>query len=69
MRLLGVFAVCCAGIAKGADVPTVVGGKAAPDHKYPYQVSVRAGNPLQHLCSGSIIHEKWVLTAAHCVDK
>ncbi|XP_063989284.1 chymotrypsin-1-like [Diachasmimorpha longicaudata] len=69
MILLGVFLMRYVAFVNGDDTTTVVGGNTSPDHKYPYQVSLRTGNPPQHFCSGSIIHEKWILTAAHCVDK
>uniref|UniRef100_A0A182JXI6 Peptidase S1 domain-containing protein n=1 Tax=Anopheles christyi TaxID=43041 RepID=A0A182JXI6_9DIPT len=44
----------------------IVGGHVADIETYPYQVSVRELN--EHICGGSIITNRWILTAGHCVD-
>ncbi|XP_031351316.1 chymotrypsin-1-like [Photinus pyralis] len=43
----------------------IVGGQAAAEGAYPYQVSIRVGD--QHNCGGSIIDDTYILTAAHCL--
>ena len=47
--------------------PDVVGGQAADPGEYPWQVYMESG-PQNNVgqCGGSLIHPKWVLTAAHC---
>ncbi|CAH4035096.1 unnamed protein product [Pieris brassicae] len=44
--------------------PKILGGDDAPDGGVKYQVSLQ--NVGSHFCGGSIIDEKWVVTAAHC---
>ncbi len=44
----------------------IVGGADADIADYPWQVAIlTSGN--QQFCGGSIIHGRWVLTAAHCL--
>ncbi|XP_063703011.1 trypsin-1-like [Culicoides brevitarsis] len=42
----------------------IVGGQNARPNEFPYQVSLQQGG--RHFCGGSIIHQSFVLTAAHC---
>ncbi|KYM95215.1 Chymotrypsin-2, partial [Cyphomyrmex costatus] len=46
----------------------VVGGIDAPDGKYPYQVSLKDAVTGKHFCGGAIVSQKYVITAAHCLD-
>ncbi|KPP79918.1 transmembrane protease serine 2-like, partial [Scleropages formosus] len=50
-------------------VPTsrVVGGQPAQRGAWPWQVSLHAES--KHLCGGSIVTPRWVITAAHCVHE
>ncbi|XP_031749650.1 serine protease 27-like [Xenopus tropicalis] len=62
------------GIAKAATecgIPQsserIMGGQAAAQNKWPWQVSLRDTNG-RHFCGGSLINNKWVVSAAHCIN-
>ncbi|XP_055844782.1 serine protease SP24D-like [Episyrphus balteatus] len=60
--------VCCAlfvATAQAGITGRIVGGKYAEPGQFPYQISLRLLG--EHICGGSIIAEKFILTAAHCV--
>lgn len=48
----------------------IVGGQDTTIGKHAWQVSLqrKSGTSWSHSCGGSIIGEKWVVTAAHCVE-
>ncbi|CAK1548120.1 unnamed protein product [Leptosia nina] len=58
--------------AEGTDFETrIVGGQTAPEGFAPYQVSLqtKSNGKNFHFCGGSILNEKWILTATHCTEE
>ncbi|CAH1248374.1 ST14 [Branchiostoma lanceolatum] len=48
--------------------PRIVGGQDAARGQFPSQVSLHYTG-YGHVCGGSLINNKWVMTAAHCVEE
>ncbi|NP_001166055.1 serine protease 122 precursor [Nasonia vitripennis] len=50
----------------------VIGGHDAKPGEFPHQVSLQFGipevMPSTHFCGGSILNERWILTAVHCLE-
>ncbi|XP_031847213.1 chymotrypsin-2 [Nomia melanderi] len=61
-----ILVLCLAVAAFAFPESQIVGGKDAPAGKFPYQVSLQSNG--RHFCGGSIINQRYILTAAHCVE-
>uniref|UniRef100_A0A336LGC1 CSON005046 protein n=1 Tax=Culicoides sonorensis TaxID=179676 RepID=A0A336LGC1_CULSO len=49
-------------------VPYIIGGTGALPHEFPHQALLQNGNN-DWFCGGSLVSEKFVLTAAHCLQQ
>merc|ERR1712168_1707200 len=58
-------------IASEARSPYIIGGVVSEKGRWPWQISLQMKNPesgdFQHACGGSVLNDKWILVAAHCV--
>lgn len=53
---------------RGMFQPRIVGGADANDGQFPYQISLRFKIADMNFCGGSIISDRFLLTAAHCME-
>lgn len=51
----------------GANSDRIVNGIPAEVGEFPYVVSITNINTDEHLCSGFIYNQLWIITAASCV--
>ncbi|XP_008569443.1 PREDICTED: transmembrane protease serine 2 [Galeopterus variegatus] len=57
----------CGVSSKSSRQSRIVGGDSASLEEWPWQVSLHVQGV--HVCGGSIITPKWIVTAAHCVEE
>lgn len=45
----------------------IVGGKDSRDGEWPWQVSIKLNG--EHHCGGSLVTDRWIITASHCFNQ
>ncbi|XP_054146835.1 granzyme M-like [Melozone crissalis] len=60
-------AVAAAGGDRTWLQPSIIGGHEAKRHSRPYMVSLQVGG--LHKCGAALLHQRWALTAAHCLPE
>ncbi|XP_015126443.1 chymotrypsin-1-like [Diachasma alloeum] len=66
-RLLVAIVIACVPCIFAKPPSAIKGGDAADTGEFPWQVSLRMD--YTHVCGGSIIDDRHILTAAHCVQE
>jgi secreted trypsin-like serine protease len=64
MKLLLITVLAC--LVAIAQSEKIVNGVDTTVEMFPHQISLRSYG--SHICGGSLIHSRWVLTAAHCLS-
>ncbi len=64
---------CECGLVTGVDGKRfyrIINGRAAKPYEFPWQVGLLKTTPtyVQTVCGGILISDRWVLTAAHCIE-
>lgn len=73
MALMGIlWSIAQISFAQISPQPRIINGNIASEAQMPWQVAL-VTNPLDayqsYVCSGSLIADRWVVTAAHCAEQ
>jgi len=60
------YSPVCGQAPAGAGASRIVGGVTTGVNEWPWQAALMYGS--QQFCGGSLINDRYVLTAAHCTE-
>lgn len=70
VRLTGIYLFVVVGSCGSKTHTRIVGGTTATPKSWPWQAMLmyqRDNGEWRQFCGGSLVHNEWVVTAAHCV--
>lgn len=66
--LIITFVLACVSAHRLATTNRIIGGTEAEPGQFPHQVSLKSVLYERHVCGGSIISNRFILTVAHCTQ-
>ena len=73
MALMGIlWSIAQISFAQISPQPRIINGNIASEAQIPWQVALITSplDPYQsYICSGSLVADRWVITAAHCIEQ
>ncbi|XP_076014517.1 chymotrypsin-like elastase family member 3B [Genypterus blacodes] len=69
LLLQAAYVYGCGTPAVQPNIDRVVNGEDAKAHSWPWQISLQSkhGSRFHHICGGTLIAPRWVMTAGHCI--
>lgn len=62
-----IFALECGKKNVFLSLSRIIGGREVYENEYPWMASIISVNRSQVICGGSVINDRYVVTAAHCI--
>lgn len=49
------------------SLPRIIGGREVSENEFPWMAGIMSVNRSRLICGASIINDRYVITAAHCI--